>query len=38
MIDHNLDKYNKILENKVSECYQIAEEARSLGKDVSTEV
>ncbi len=38
MIDHNLDKYNQILRNKVNECYQTAEEARSLGKDVSTDV
>ena len=38
MIDHNLDKYNKALTKSVNECYEIALEARSLGKDVSTDV
>jgi DNA polymerase II large subunit len=38
MIDHNLDKYNQSLRNSVNECYEIAKEARSLGKDVSTDV
>ncbi|MEM0140295.1 MAG: DNA polymerase II large subunit [Ferroplasma sp.] len=38
MIDHKLDKYNEMLRKKVNDCYAIATEARSLGKDVSTEV
>ncbi len=38
MIDKNLDEYNNNLRKKVDECYEIAEEARSLGKDVSTDV
>jgi DNA polymerase II large subunit len=38
MIDHNLDKYNKALTKSVNECYEIALEARSLGRDVSTDV
>ena len=38
MIDHNLDKYNKTLIKSVNACYEIAQEARSLGRDVSTDV
>ena len=38
MIDHNLDKYNQALAKSVNECYEVAREARSLGKDVSTNV
>ncbi len=38
MIDHNLDKYNQALIKSVNACYEIAKEARSLGRDVSTDV
>ena len=38
MIDKNLDDYSNNLRKKVKECYEVAEEARSQGKDVSTEV
>ncbi len=38
MIDHNLDNYNKALIKRVNACYEIAREARSLGRDVSTDV
>ncbi len=38
MLDKNLDEYNNNLRKKVNECYEIAKEVRSLGKDVSTDV
>ncbi len=38
MIDKKLENYNNSIRKKVERCYEIAREARSLGKDISTNV
>lgn len=38
MLDKKLDEYNNLIRKRVDECYAIATEAKSLGRDISTEV